>query len=60
MREKQNVTKRNVAAINPPLYNASTKASLVALVRPCGTTEMRKAANLWKTAVLPSLILFKE
>jgi hypothetical protein len=60
MREKHNVTKRNVATINPQLYNASTKASVVALVRSCGTAELRKAANLWKTTVLSSLILLKE
>jgi hypothetical protein len=48
MREKHNVTKRNVAMINLQLYNASTKASDVALVRSRGTTEQRKAANLWK------------
>jgi hypothetical protein len=60
MREKHNVTKRNVDTINIQLYNASTKASVLALVRSCGTTELRKAANLWKTTVLPSLILLKE
>jgi hypothetical protein len=60
MREKHNVTKRNVATINLQLYNASTKASHVALVRSCGTTELRKAANLWKTTVLSSLVLLKE
>jgi hypothetical protein len=45
--------------INLQLYNASTKASLVALVRACGTTELRKAANFWKTTVLLSIILLK-
>jgi hypothetical protein len=48
MREKHNVTKRNAATINLQLYNASTKASVVALVRSCGTTQLRKVANLWK------------
>jgi hypothetical protein len=48
MREKHNVRKRNAATINLQLYNASTKASAVALVRSCGTTELRKAANLYK------------
>jgi hypothetical protein len=60
MREKHNVTKRNVATINLQVYNASTKASVVALVRSCGTTELRKEAKLWKTTVLSSLILLKE
>jgi hypothetical protein len=60
MREKHNVTKRNVATINLQLYNASPKASDVALVPPCGTTELRKAGNLWKTTVLSNLILLKE
>jgi hypothetical protein len=60
MHERYNVTKRNVATINPQLYNASTKASVVALVRSCGTTELRKAANLWKTTVLSSLIILKD
>jgi hypothetical protein len=60
MHEKHNVTERNVATINVQPYNASTKTSVVALVSPCGTTELRKAANLWKTTVLSSLILLKE
>jgi hypothetical protein len=60
MRGKHDLTKRNVAAINLQLYNASTKASLVALVCSCGTTELRQAAHLWKTTVLSSLILLKE
>jgi hypothetical protein len=60
MREKHNIAKRNVAMINLQLYNTSTKASVVALVRPCGTTELRKAPNLWKTTVLSSLIILKE
>jgi hypothetical protein len=60
MREKHNVTKRNVPTINLQLYNASTKAPDVALARSCGTTELRKAANLWRTTVLSSLILPKE
>jgi hypothetical protein len=59
MREERNVTKRNVATINLQLYNASTKASDVALVRSCGNTELRKAASLWKSTVLSSLIIFK-
>jgi hypothetical protein len=59
MREKHNVTKRNVATINLQLYNESTNVSVVALVRSCGTTELSKAANLWKTTVLSSLILLK-
>jgi hypothetical protein len=46
MREKHNVTKRNVATINLQLYNASTKASAVALVRSCGTTELRQDSQL--------------
>jgi hypothetical protein len=48
MREKHNVTNRNVATIDLQLYKASTKATVVALVRSCGTTELRKAANLWR------------
>jgi hypothetical protein len=60
MHEKQNVTKRNVAAINLQLYNASTKVSIVALVRSCETTELREAAEILKTTVLSSLILFKD
>jgi hypothetical protein len=60
MREKHNITKRNVAMINLQLYNASTKVSVVALIRSCGTTELRNAANLWKTAVLSRLILLKS
>jgi hypothetical protein len=60
MREKHNVTKRNVATTNLQLYNASTKTSVMALVRSCGTTELRKAANLWETTVLSSLILLKD
>jgi hypothetical protein len=59
MREKHNVTKRNVAMTNLQLYNASTKASDVALVCSCGTTELRGVTNLWKTTVLSSLILLK-
>jgi hypothetical protein len=46
MREKHNIKKRNVATVNLERYDASTKASDVALVRSCGTTELRKAANL--------------
>jgi hypothetical protein len=57
MREEHNVTKRNVATINPQLYNTSTEASFVALVCSCGTTEPRKSANLRKPTVLLSLIL---
>jgi hypothetical protein len=57
---EHNVTKRNVATINLQLYNVSTEASVVALVRSCRTTELRKAANLWKIAVLSRLILLKE
>jgi hypothetical protein len=60
MREKHIVTKRNVAMINLQLYNASTKASAVALVRSCGTIELRKAANLRKITVLSSSVLLKE
>jgi hypothetical protein len=59
MREKDNVTKINVATIDLQLYKASTKASDVALIRSCGTTELRKAANFWKTTMLSSLILRK-
>jgi hypothetical protein len=59
MREKYNVTKRNVATINLQLYKASTKASVVALVRSCGTNELGKATSLWTTTVLSSLILLK-
>jgi hypothetical protein len=36
MREKHNAEVRNVATINLQMYNASTKASIVALVRSCG------------------------
>jgi hypothetical protein len=57
VREKHDVTKGNAATINLQLYNASNKASVTALVRPCGTTELRKAASLWKPTVLSSLIL---
>jgi hypothetical protein len=60
MHEKHNVTKRNIATNNLQLYSASIKASAVALVRSCGTTELRKAANLRKTTVLSSLILLKK
>jgi hypothetical protein len=60
MREQNNVIKRDVTTINVQLYNASTKASVAALVRSCGTTELRKAASMWKTTVLSSLILLKE
>jgi hypothetical protein len=60
MRKKYNVTKRNAATVNLQQYNASTTASDVALVRSCGTTELRKAAILWKTTVLSSLIHLKE
>jgi hypothetical protein len=60
MREKHNVTERNVATINLQLYNMSTEASVVALARSCGTTEPCKSANLWKTTVLSSLILLKK
>jgi hypothetical protein len=60
MREKREVTKRNVAAINLQLCKASTKASVVALVRSCGTTELLEAGNLQKTTVLSSLIFLKE
>jgi hypothetical protein len=59
MREKHNVTKGNVATI-PTAYNASTTASVVALVRSRGTTEQRMAANLRETPVLSSLILLKN
>jgi hypothetical protein len=59
MREKHDVTNRNAAAINLRVYNASTKASVAAFVRSCGTNELRKAANLWKTTLLSSLILLK-
>jgi hypothetical protein len=48
MPEEHNVTKRNAATINLQLYNASTKASVVALLRLCGTTELRKAATYGK------------
>jgi hypothetical protein len=34
----KNVIKKNVATINLQLYNASTKASVVVLVRSCGAT----------------------
>jgi hypothetical protein len=60
MRQKHNETKRNVATINLQLYNASTNASAAALVRSCGTTEQRMAANFCKTIALSSLILLKE
>jgi hypothetical protein len=60
MREKHNVTKGNVATINLQLYNASTTASVVALVRSCGATELRKAAILWKTTALSSWVLLKK
>jgi hypothetical protein len=60
MCEKHNVTNRSVATINLQLHSASTKASVVALVRSCGTTELLKAANLWETTMLSSLILLKE
>jgi hypothetical protein len=60
IREKHNVTQRNVATNNIQLYNASTKASVVVLVRPFATTELRKAANFRKTTVLSSLIRLKE
>jgi hypothetical protein len=61
MREKHNATKGNVATINLQVYSASTNASVVALVRSCGDhTELRKAANLWKTTVLSSVSLLKE
>jgi hypothetical protein len=59
MCEEHNVTKGNVATI-PTAYNASTTASVVALVRSCGATEQRMAANFWKTIVPSSLILHKE
>jgi hypothetical protein len=59
MHEKHDVTKGNVATINLELYNVSSKSSVVALVRSCGTTELRKAANLRKTTALSSLILLK-
>jgi hypothetical protein len=59
MREKHNVTKRNVATINLQVYSASTEASVVALVRSCGTTELCKADDLWRTVVFSSLILLK-
>jgi hypothetical protein len=59
--EKHNATRKSVATINLQLYNASTKASVVvALVCSCRTTELLKAANLWKTTLLLSLILLKE
>jgi hypothetical protein len=32
------------------LHNAPNNASVVAMVCPCGTTELRKTANLGKTA----------
>jgi hypothetical protein len=60
MREKHNVTKRNVTAIHLQLHNASTKASVVALVRSYGTTELLKTGNLWKTTVLSSLTILKN
>jgi hypothetical protein len=59
MRETQ-CDKQNVATINLQLYNASNNASVMALVRSCGTTELRKTANLWKTTVLLSLIILRE
>jgi hypothetical protein len=59
MREDQDVTKRNVATINLQLYNESTEASVVALVRSRGTTELRKGVNLRKTTLLSSLILLE-
>jgi hypothetical protein len=58
--EKCIVIKKNVAVINLQLYNMSTTASVVALARSCGTTELQKAASIWKTAVLSSLIFLKE
>jgi hypothetical protein len=45
MRKNPNVTKRYIGTINLQLYNASTKASDVASVRSCGTTELRKTEN---------------
>jgi hypothetical protein len=59
-REKHNVTKRYIATINVQLHNASTKASVVALVRSCGSTELHKAANIGKTTVLSSSVLLKK
>jgi hypothetical protein len=60
MPEKHILTKRNVTKINLQLYKTSSKASVVALVRSCGTTELRKAVNLWKNTVLSGLILLEE
>jgi hypothetical protein len=60
MREKYDVIKRTGAAISLQLYNVSTKASVLALVRSCGTTELLKAGNLRKTTVLSTLIILKE
>jgi hypothetical protein len=50
----------NVTTINLQLYNSSTKDSVEALVCSCGTTELCKAAILWKTTMFSSLILLKE
>jgi hypothetical protein len=60
MREKHDVTRRNLVPINLQLYNVSTNASIVALVRSCETTELHKVVNFWTTTVLSSLILLKE
>jgi hypothetical protein len=60
MHEKHNVRKRNLATINLSLYNASTRVSVAALARSCGTTELRKGANVRKTAMLSSLIIIKK
>jgi hypothetical protein len=61
MREKHNATNiyKYTATINLQLHNASTKAWVVALVRSCGTTELRKASDVCKSTVLSSLLLLK-
>jgi hypothetical protein len=47
---------RTVAMINLQLYIASTEASVTAMVRLCGATELHKAANLQKFFNLNSTI----
>jgi hypothetical protein len=59
MHEEHNLAKRNVAMINLQQYNASTKSSVVSLVRSWGTTKLVTAANLGRITVLSSLILLK-
>jgi hypothetical protein len=60
MHEKHNATKKYIATINLQLYNTLTEASVIELALLYGTTELCKAANLWKTLLLSSLILLKS